>query len=139
RYCVTSAAVDAELRIMVKDIDDEKRLLHGAGRRRSVHTNFKVPDPPQRTPRRVPLRPGQQADIRSGNSQRCKVVFQRTAHEKTSRLDGRPHDCQLRHYETLAAKLMFRKTGAQLGADLLWAPKHKISKTNPFKIKWAPA
>ena len=89
---VTSATVDEELRVMVEDIDDEKRLLHGAGRRRGVHTNFKVSDRRERNRRRVTLRSGQQADIRSGNSQRCKVVFQRTAHGKTSRLDGWPHD-----------------------------------------------
>jgi hypothetical protein len=84
---VTSATVDGELRVMVKDIDDEKRLLRSARRRGRVHTNFKVSDPRQRYRRRVTaLRAGLQADIRSGNSQRCEIVFQRTTHDKTSRL-----------------------------------------------------
>ena len=87
RNGVTSAAVDKELRVMVKHIDDEKRLLRGASRRGRVHPNFTISNPRQRNRRRVTFGAGQQADICSGNSQSCKVVFQRTAHNKTSRFD----------------------------------------------------
>lgn len=60
RNSVTSAAVDKELRVMVKDIDDEKRLLRGTRRHGCVHTNLKVSDPRQRNRRRVTtLRAGQ--------------------------------------------------------------------------------
>jgi hypothetical protein len=52
---VTRATVDKELRVMVKDIDDEKRLLRGTSRRGCVHTNLKVSDPRQRNRRRVTL------------------------------------------------------------------------------------
>jgi len=79
---VTSATVHKELRVMVKDIDDEERLPRGTSRRGCVHTNIKVSDPCQRNRRRVTLGAGQQADICSGNFQRCKIVFQRTAYEK---------------------------------------------------------
>jgi len=111
RNAVTGATVDKELRVMIEDIDDEKRLLRGTGRLGCVHANLIVSDPRQRNRRRLSLGAGQKADICSGNSQRCKIVFQRTAHNKTSRFDGRPHHCQLRHYETLAGELTFRKTG----------------------------
>ena len=55
---VTSATVHKELRVMVKDIDDEERLLHGTSLRSSVHTNLKISDPCQRNRRRVTLRAG---------------------------------------------------------------------------------
>ena len=60
---------------------------------------------------------------------------------KPRAFDGRPHDCQLRHYETLAGKLIFRKPGLgfERTSHRRWTPKHKISKTTPCKVEWAPA
>ena len=44
---VTCAAVNEELRIMVEDIDNKNRLLHGASGVGCMHTNFEISYPGQ--------------------------------------------------------------------------------------------
>jgi hypothetical protein len=87
RNTVTSATVNDNLSVVVEDIHNEERLFLGTSRRCRVHADFEVSDPRQRNGICVTVWAAQKADVRSGNSQCCKIVFQRTAaHGETSRL-----------------------------------------------------
>lgn len=86
RDSTTCATVNEALCVVVEDIENEKRLFDGASRHGRVHTDFEVSDPRQRNRPCVSLGATQKADVCSGNSKCCKIVFQRMAHSETSRL-----------------------------------------------------
>ena len=71
---MTRPTVDEKLRIVVEKIENEQRLRDRVWRGR-VHTDFVVSNPRQRNRFCVTLWTRKKAYIRSGNSQRRKIVF----------------------------------------------------------------